>query len=87
MNVIDLADARLYLDRHRRPYWTVRETAYGAMAVLDRNGDALAFIARNNIEGVDLPKYVTNTRKGHVSVRNTLPSALDFVLNENRREP
>ena len=85
MNILDLADARLYLDRHRRPYWTVRETAYGAMAILDRRGDALAFIAWKDIDMVS--KYVVNTRKGAISIRSTLPSALDFVLNENRREP
>ena len=83
MNVLDLADARLYLDRHRRPEWTVRETAYGAMAILDRRGDALAFINRQTLGAG--PKFIVNTRKGGIWHRDTLQSALDAVLTENRR--
>ena len=86
MNIIDLADAKIYLINHRRPDWTVRITAYGAMAVCQRDSnDALAFIARQQLG--NSPKFVINTRAGGVWHRDTLQSALDAVLHENRRMP
>ena len=87
MNVLDLADARIYLTRHRRPDWSVRVTAYGAMAVCVRGDEAIAFISRDKFQGVDSPKYVVQTGKGAVGIRDTLQSALDLVLTENRRMP
>ena len=85
MNIIDLADAKIYLINHRRPDWSVRITAYGAMAVCVRGEDAIAFIARQQLG--NSPKFVINTSKGGIWHRDTLQSALDAVLHEYRRMP
>ena len=87
MNILDLADAKIYLTRHRRPHWSVRITPYGAMVVCTKNDEALAFINRHH-DSPPFPKYIVHTNKGGIYWhRNTLQSALDAVLHEYRRIP
>ena len=87
MNILDLAEMRLALNRHGRRGWRVTETPLNPriIAVVGDTGRNHAFIGPM-ADG----RWVANTAataQYNVIVRDTLPDTLDAALNELRHLP